>query len=137
MKKNNFHISWFIRDIPRPEGGGGKSNCDWDFIIRKLQELQHEDGSVALEFDNGNEDDDKSLSVHAQNDHYFIVFNDKRDGKHFRRASFDPASPYSKYEMQGSDWDSRIIFTDYDLVYDVFKQFFETEKISSPRIAPY
>lgn len=23
MNKNNFFISWFIRDVPRPEGGGG------------------------------------------------------------------------------------------------------------------
>lgn len=22
MNKNNFFISWFIRDVPRPEGGG-------------------------------------------------------------------------------------------------------------------
>ncbi|MDT3381722.1 hypothetical protein RNI52_30640 [Labrys neptuniae] len=137
MNKNDFFVSWFIRDVPRPEGGGGQANCDWDLILSKLQALRHADGSVNLVYDNGEESDYKSLSVHAQNDHYFIVFHDKKNEEDVRRASFDSNIPYGKYEMQGYTWDSRTIFTDYELAYDTFKQFFETKNITSSRIAPY
>ncbi|MDT3381720.1 hypothetical protein RNI52_30630 [Labrys neptuniae] len=136
MSRNGIFVSWFIRDIPRPEGGGGKSNCSWDLVLAKLRDLQHEDGSVTLEYDDGRKEYDKSLSVHAQNDHYFIVFNDTENGQPFRRVSFDENIPWSEYEMQGADWDARIIFTDYELVYDVFKQFFDTLNIVSPRLYP-
>ncbi|WP_146126990.1 DUF6911 family protein [Labrys okinawensis] len=136
MIKNGFYISWFIRDIPRPEGGGGQSNCDWNLVLSKLESLHHEDGSVTLKYDNGKREYRKSLSAYAQNDHFFIVFNDRENGEPFRRVSFDENIPWSEYEMQGADWDARIIFTDYDLVYDVFKQFFDTLNVVSPRLYP-
>ncbi|WP_441773414.1 DUF6911 family protein [Labrys sp. KB_33_2] len=113
---------------------GGQSNCDWDLILARLETLRHADGSVNLTYESDEEEDYKSLSVHAQNDHYFIVFNDKENDEDVRRVCFDSNTAYSKYEMQGYAWDSRTIFTDYELIYDVFKQFFETRNVISPRI---
>jgi len=135
MIKRLYTVKWVLKGYQKPEGGGRENNPDWHFILEKLDKLRHDDGTVTLKLILKNSEG-KELSVYAKNDHYSIIFNDIDADGDILRTSYNREAKKGLHEMHGLDWDARTIFTDYDAVYDIFKQFFETGEVSSSPILP-
>ncbi|MFC2251952.1 hypothetical protein ACETRX_20120 [Labrys portucalensis] len=76
----------------------------------------------------------KILNIDGQEGYFRILFFDVVNGMRIERETFDEAQPGGMKELPDEDWDERSIFRDFDFAYQVFKEFFETQSVSSPRI---
>ncbi|WP_448950603.1 DUF6911 family protein [Labrys neptuniae] len=133
-KNYDFILTWSLDD----EHYGRRSiwNPTWENVKEKLDMLRTQGtGGVTLKANPDNHGKkNKIISVEGQEWYFQIIFIDISNGKSIERQTFDRSLPARMKEFPDEDWDERRLFRDFDLAYQVFKEFFETQSVSSPRI---
>ncbi|MGO4339861.1 hypothetical protein AB4037_33750 [Labrys sp. KB_33_2] len=127
-------LTWTLDD----EHYGRRSiwNPTWENVTEKLNMLRDQKtGDVTIEANPKNHENmDKIITVEGQEGYFRIIFIDVINGKSVERQTFDRTLPARMKELPDEDWDERRLFRDFDFAYQVFKEFFETQSVSSPRI---
>ena len=129
-------FAWGIVYSDGRHDGNHTFRPSWELIVEKLTDIRNRERSIALDI-NETSPNAKGLSLYAENGHYHLIFVDERNGVPRFRLSFDAKRPKGIFEIRGEDCDNRSVFTDYDWVYDIFRQLYETGTIVSPRITAW
>ena len=110
-------------------------NPSWDHVLEKLKLLEKQGtGNVRLDAsDNDGRTPDKMLTVAAHEGYFQIAFDDVVNGERVPRFIFDETKPVGILDLpKDDDWDERCITRDFKPIYAMFKEFLETQSVTSP-----
>lgn len=103
----------------------------WEGIERELYAIRDISGTITLKNRNPPDEGPQSLQLQCESGRYLltmaVVENDEYDVKSFTNL----AANVEKVEVLGELWDSKMICFDFLTVVYAFKEFFETENLST------
>jgi hypothetical protein len=125
---SDYDLSWTVGIRPHCRGGN-KDAAESDDVARILNEIRDHSGSMGLERLNGPEIGPQSLSVETEGRYSVLMLRDTREDYIVRTlTNTDHDSGF--IEIIGDLWDARTVTSNFDLVVQVFKEFFETGDVS-------
>ena len=110
-------------------------NPVWDQVLEKLRMLEQQaTGTVRLDAsDNDGRTPDKMLTVNAHEGNFQIAFDDVVDGNRVLRLIYDETKPFGMIDLpEEDDWNERCIIQDFEPIYAMFKEFLDTQNVTSP-----
>lgn len=128
--KNNYEISRLIDG----EKYASKESPDLSDIVSYLKVLERKGGCVRLTILNAKDIGPERLSVEADDGFYLITLLEYDDNdSNVRSYSIHPKSE-REILIRGYYWPENQLTTNFDLVVDIFKEFFETGNVSIERL---
>ena len=126
-------LSWHLDDDQY--GHRSIRNPSWNRVLDKLTLLERQGtGNVRLDAnDNDSKTLDKMLNVEAHEGNFQIEFYDVVDGEHVYRCMFDETKPVGVIDLPDEpEWNERCVTQDFAPIFAMFKEFLETQNVTSP-----
>jgi hypothetical protein len=125
---NRYKMTWAIDS--KFNEGGNLMDPGLDQVMEKLASIAFCPGSVTLRRFDGPVIGPQCLQVLGENRQYLITLGEEDEDDYNVRAFTNKAAVNGKVLILGDFWDKRMICTDFQLVVDVFKEFFRTGDVS-------
>lgn len=124
-----FLISWTSMNGGSMSGGSDYVT-DWNSVLRLLESLRTNPGTMCLENVDSPAISPISVDLIAEGGIYLVTLLEKNaDGNHVR-SYFNPAVKREMVDLLGDFWDARQLTDDFDFVCMVFGEFFKTGDVS-------
>lgn len=123
-------MSWTLNGT-----GGNKQIQSWDIILDQLKKLKGKEGVLTLDVIENVNDCAEMLQVRAENGFYVVmlgeIFEDEYRVRTYWTSSNEPNHTTAKLSILGDYWPKRQLIKDFELVINIFKEFFDTGTIST------
>ncbi|QEN88212.1 hypothetical protein FZC33_18725 [Labrys sp. KNU-23] len=126
-------LTWSLEDDQY--GNRSIRNPSWNQVLEKLKMLEQQaTGTVTLRAsDNDGRTPEKTLNVNGYKGNFQIEFDDVVDGKNVSRFIYDETKPIGVIDLpEEDDWYERCVIQDFQPIYAMFKEFLETQSVTSP-----
>ncbi len=121
---HQLSLSWVI-GIGGTVRSGNLKCPSWQDIEGKLDQIKCNNGSATLGIIGGS----KSIQVQCDHGNYLLTIGED-DGEDYHVRSFTNADAASgRIEILGDLWDSKMICSDFDVVKQAFKSFFDSGNV--------
>lgn len=122
-------MSWAISEMG-DSSGGNHYVSDWCEVWAQLRRLKGGAGSVDLEITDAPDVAPFNMSVAADRGNYLVTLLETTEDDSDVRFYSNPMASAEMVEILGNDWDARHLTRDFDLVCNLFKEFFDTGDVS-------
>lgn len=126
----NLKMSWTLNGT-----GGNKQIQSWNTILDQLKKLQGKEGVLTLDVLDNVNNCAEMLQVRAENGFYVImlgeIFEDEYRVRTYWASSNEPNDTATEMSILGDHWPKRQLIKNFDLVINIFKEFFDTGTIST------
>ncbi len=126
---SSFSLSWAI-GVGDGRRGGSEKNITWSNIERKLLEAKEFGGTVTIDLMNAPEIGPQSLQMQTQNDCFLLSLGEDEGEDYIVRTFTNMKAEEGYIEILGNLWDSKLLCYYFEIVIDVFKEFFDTGNVS-------
>lgn len=125
----NFSVSWAIKKFWKIDGGTERVST-WEDVWSRLSPLQTKAGSASLDIMEPPDLGPLSMGLIAANGHYLITLLELEENGLNVRDYTNPEVEFEMVDLLGDMWDSRLLTSDFNLVYKLFEEFFRTGDVS-------
>jgi hypothetical protein len=121
-----FDLTWSCSSGPYPHGGLIDRPC-WEEIAEQLRICLLNSGTVGLEAEN-DVGESRTLQVRSENGKHLVTMGLDINGDWTVQTYNNPAMKLSDdyVDILGDRWSAKIVCDDWDVVVNIFKDFFET-----------
>lgn len=125
----NILLSWAI-GTGQECRGGKRRDPQWTDVENHLKEVEPGIGSVSLDVIDGPDVAPLNLQVIAENGKFLLMLGED-DGQEYKVRTFNNslAEP-GIVVIHGDSWDSRSVFEDFAVVYQAFREFYDSGDVS-------
>ncbi|WP_233296437.1 DUF6911 family protein [Massilia antarctica] len=128
---NILDLSWSRSSVPHRRGGRIDKPC-WEEIADQLRMCFRDSGTVGLEAES-DAGESRTLQVRSERGRHLITMGLEIHGEWVVREYNNPVIKMSdsRVDILGDMWSEKIICYDWDVVLDIFKDFFEFGEIGN------
>lgn len=119
----NFSLTWFLGDYPDTKAGVVRE-VSKDILVEYLEKIKGNSGSLELTLE-GN--CISTITVEFENDKYTIYYGYEKDAEWHVCSFIAHKIDDSIEEFRGDDWDSYLIFDDFNLAKEMFLEFLQNK----------
>ena len=126
---SEYLVSWVLG----PATGFQSARLDnptWDDVAEALGDVQEYDGVVTLDKLGAPKIGPKSLQVRTEDGYSVLTLGEDTEGDYIVRAFSNANAHTAMVEILGDSWDLRLVCTDFDLVIQAFREFYDSGDVS-------
>jgi hypothetical protein len=119
----NFSLTWFLSDYPDTKAGVVRE-VSKDILVEYLEKIKGNSGSLELTLE-GNYI--SAITVEFENNKYTIYYRYEKDAEWHVCSFIANKIDDSIDEFRGDDWNSYLIFDNFNLAKEMFLEFLQNE----------
>ena len=113
-----------------PDSGGNCRVTAWSQVEEVLEGVRQLSGTTTLRITDGPDIGPDSVQVRADRGRFLLTLLQYTESDSDVRSFTNPDAVPGRVEILGDYWGSNMITSDFSVVREVFRQFFETEDVS-------
>jgi hypothetical protein len=125
----HFSLSWTI-GVGSDCQGGKQKKPSWLDIEAQLEQLRTHSGSVTLDIVDGAEIGPQSLQIQSDRGNYLLSIGEVDEEDYQVRSFTNKDAEPDRIEILGNSWDSKLVCSDFNIVRQAFKEFFDSGDVS-------
>ena len=127
--KHALSLSWGYGS-GGPGRGGNRRITEWSEVDEVLEGVRYNSGAAILEIVSTQSNGPKNVDVRADRGRYLLTLLEYTEDDSDVRSFTNPDAEPGRVEIFGDYWGSNMITSDFSVVREVFRQFFETGDVS-------